>query len=170
MQVELRRFGWLVGAVDAGKVLQLSPPRLRVKPLRIALFTNFNRRVNEYFQKFSLCKQSPREPAFRAIRRDERNQHDQAGIHHQLCDFGDTANVFHAIRFGKSQIAAKAMAYVVSIQNIRVLAGGMQARFQEARNSGFSRAGETGEPYAARGLAADRPGEGAIVTWLCNAQ
>jgi hypothetical protein len=54
--------------------------------------------------------------------RDEGDEHDQAGIGHQLGDFGDAADVFHAIGIGEAEIAVEAVADIVAVEDEGVLA------------------------------------------------
>src|SRR5690606_34482095 len=86
-QVNLWTLRWLVRRIDAREVLELATPRLLVQPFRIAPFRLFERRVDEHLEELAWLEQLAGEAPFRAEGRDERDEHDQAGIDHQLRNF-----------------------------------------------------------------------------------
>jgi len=94
---DLRRFGSLVLAVDAGKVLQLPAPRFGVEALRVAHFALFQRRVDIDFDELSLGEGFARHSALRPERRNERHDHDKAGIDHEFRHLRHPADVFVAV-------------------------------------------------------------------------
>ena len=75
-------------------------------------------------------QQVARHLALGAERRDERHEHDQAGIGHQLGDFGHAADVLHPVLVGEAEIAVQAMADIVAVQHIGVAALGVQQLFE----------------------------------------
>lgn len=81
-----------------------SSPRLLVEPLGVAFLRYVERRVHEHLAEFARHDQSARHSAFGGERRNKRHQNDQARIHHQPRDFGDTADILHAAGFGEAQI------------------------------------------------------------------
>ena len=54
-----------------------------------------------------------------AERRDEGAEHDQAGVHHQLGDLADAADILDAVGFGEAEIAVEPMAHVVAVEQHR---------------------------------------------------
>ena len=61
---------------------QVAGTRLGVQPLDVARLGHGQRRVDEHLDEFALAEQRPRHAALGAERRDEADQHDQAGLRH----------------------------------------------------------------------------------------
>src|SRR5690606_30377302 len=76
--------------------------------------------------------------------------HDEACVRKELAHLTDPANIFHPVVIGKAQIAAQAMAYVVTIQQKGVVTPLVQGDVQRIGNSGFTAATQPGKPEQAR--------------------
>ena len=61
----------LVREVEPGEVLQFAAPRLLIQALRIALFADFERRIDEYLDEFARRDEFARHLALGPERRDE---------------------------------------------------------------------------------------------------
>ena len=79
----LRRFA---GRIDAGEIGELAAPGLAVQPLGVAQFGIRQRRVDEYLDEFTGLQQGAPGLALVAKRRDERGEHDRAGVYLQVRD------------------------------------------------------------------------------------
>ena len=84
--------------------------------------------------------------ALGAIGRDERAQHDQSALHHELGDLADAADVLDAVGFGEAEIAVQAVAHIVAVENHGVMAAGMQPLLDEVGDGRLAGAGKPGEP------------------------
>jgi hypothetical protein len=83
---------------------------------------------------------SARHAPLAAKRRDEAHDHDQAGFHHQLRDFGNAADVLDPVLVGEAEIAAEAVADVVAVEHHGVVPRMMQRLLDEIRNGRFPEA------------------------------
>ena len=106
----------LIGAVDAGEVLELAGARLLVEALDVALSAT----ASGVSMKISM--NSPSGSIARTISRSARNgemkavMHDQAGIGHQLRDFADAADVLDPVGLGEAQVLVEPVADVVAVE------------------------------------------------------
>ncbi len=146
----------LVRRTDAREVLQLAAAGLLVQALRIALLGFFERRIDEHFEELARLHQVARQTALRTERRDERHEHDQARVHHELGHFGDATDVLDAVRIRESQILVQAMTHVIAIERVRVSTERMQAFFDQVRDRRLTRARQAGEPQDASPLSLQR--------------
>src|SRR6516164_6267609 len=78
-------------------MLDASGSRLCIKTLRITANTFVKRRVDEDLEKCGGRCQLPDHPTFGAERRDERADHDQSSLGHQLCDLADAPNILDPV-------------------------------------------------------------------------
>ena len=81
-----------------------------------------------------------------AERRDERAQHDQAGIDHQLGHLADAADVLDAVGVGEAEIAVEAVAHVVAVEQHGVDAARVQRLLDQIGDGRLAGAGQAGEP------------------------
>ena len=88
-----------------------------------------------------------------AERRDERHQHDQAGIDHQLRDLGDAADVLDPVGVGEAEVLVEAVADVVAVEQVGVAAERVQPLLDQVGDGRLAGAGQAGEPQHARLLA-----------------
>src|SRR5437868_1240951 len=109
-----------VRRVDASEFTDLASPRLLVEILRIPRFANFQRRINEHFDKLSVAFQRnlSRAAAMHPIRGNERRDHYSAGIRHELGHFAYAANVFHPVVWRESEIGIQSVPDVVAVEHI----------------------------------------------------
>src|SRR6202011_5932036 len=109
------------------------PPGLRlcVKPLWIASDAFLERSVNEDLEKSGGCSQFSYRLPFGAKRRNERANHDQPRLGHQLGDFADAPDVFNPVRVGKTKIAIEAVSHIVAVEQHRVPPAGQQLLLDE---------------------------------------
>ena len=112
----------LVGAVNTSKVFQLATAGFCVEAFDIAAFAFDQRGINKHLHKFSGLEQAARQCAVAFKGRYKADQHDQPGIDHEFGSLGDTAYVFSAAGFGKSQVAVETVADVVAVKHIAVFA------------------------------------------------
>ena len=87
------------------KSVELAAARLAVEALRVALLGDRERGVDEDLDELAGLEQAARQLALAAERRDERDQHDQAGVDHQPRDLGDAADVLDAVGVGEAEVA-----------------------------------------------------------------
>src|ERR1051326_1231661 len=146
----LRRLVW---RVDAGEIFDPTVHGLGVKPLRIAPNAFVDRRVDEYLDELPRRDQTAHHLALRTIGRNERAQHDEPAFHHQLSDFAGPTDVFHAVGFGKAEIAAQPVADIVAVKQHGVMTHGVQALFHQVGDRRLAGAGKAGEPDDGRLLA-----------------
>ena len=55
--------------------------------------------------------------ALGAERRDERAQHDEPGVGHQLGHLADAPDVLDAVGFGKAEVAVEAVPHIVAVEH-----------------------------------------------------
>ena len=84
--------------------------------------------------------------ALGAVGRDERAQHDQPALDHQLRHFADAANVLHPVGLGEAEIAVEAVADIVAVEQHGVVAGGVQPLLDDIGDGRFARTRQAGEP------------------------
>ena len=77
----------------------------------------------------------------------------QAGIDHQLRDFGDAADILDAVGIGEAEIAVEAVADIVAVEQIGDVALGMELLLDEIGDGRFAGARQSGEPQHGRLLA-----------------
>src|SRR3546814_9263607 len=87
---------------------------------------------------------------FNTKRRDERGQHDQPRIGHQLGDFAYATNVLDSVGVGKAQILAEPVAHVVAVEQEAVLAERVQPLLDQIGDRRLARPRQTGEPQQMR--------------------
>ena len=68
------------------------------------------------------AQQLARHAPLGAERRDERHQHDQAGVDHQLRHLGDAADVLDPVGVGEAEVLVEAVAHVVAVEQVGVAA------------------------------------------------
>jgi hypothetical protein len=102
----------------------------------------------KHLDELACGEQVARHAPLVAERRNEADEDDQAGIHHQLRHLGNAPDVFHPVRLGEAQVAIQAMANVVAVEQIGVLAVGVQALLQQIGDGRFARPRQPGEPDA----------------------
>ena len=88
--------------------------------------------------------------ALGAERRDERHEHDQPGVDHQLRDFGDAADVLDAVGVGEAEVLVQPVADVVAVEQVGVTAERVQPLLDQVGDRRLARAGQAGEPQHAR--------------------
>src|SRR6267142_1528911 len=115
------------------------PPgfRLGIKPLWIAPDAFLERSVNEDLEKGGGCSQFTYHLPFGAKWRDERANHDQPRLGHQLGDFADAPDVFNPVSIGETEIAIEPVSYIVAVEQHRVPAGGQQLLLDEIGDCRF---------------------------------
>ena len=81
------------------------------------------------------------------------DQHDQAGIGHQLRDLGDAADVLDAVGVGEAEVVVEAVAHVVAVEQVGVPAERVQLLFDQVGDRRLAGARQAREPQH-RGLLA----------------
>ena len=87
-----------------------------------------------------------RHVALRAEGRDERDEHDQAGVDEELRRLGDAADVLDAVGIGEAEVAVEAVADIVAVEEIGVAAEEVELLLDEIGDGRLAGAGEAGEP------------------------
>ena len=146
VDVDLGVLRRLVRRVDAGEVLQFAATRLAVQPLHVARLGDRERRVHVHLEELALAEQRTRHAALGAERRDERHQHDQAGVGHQLRHLGDATDVLDSIGVGEAEVAVQAVAHVVAVEQVGVSPERQQLLLDQVRDRRLAGAREAGEP------------------------
>src|SRR6267378_6476478 len=105
-----------VGGINSSEFTNLSRARLFIEIFWIARFADFQRRINEYFNKFRVAfeRDLPRTAAIHSIRRDERGDYDRTCVGHQFRHFTNAANVLHPIVWRETKIRGQAVPDIVA--------------------------------------------------------
>ena len=88
-------------------------------------------------------------------RRDERRDHDDARVDHQLGYLGHTSNVLNSIGVSEAEVAVQPVTHVVAVEQIRVAAHRVQLLLNNVGDSRLASARESGEPHHATALTLD---------------
>ncbi len=153
VDVHLGRLGRLVGRVDAGEVGELAAPRLGVEALDVARLGDLERRVDEHLDELALAD-AARGPSARSARNGEMNddEHDQAGVDHQLGDLGDAADVLDPVGVGEAEVLVEPVADVVAVEQVGVARRAACSLLLDQVGDGrLAGAGQAGEPHARPG-------------------
>jgi len=94
--------------------------------------------------------QRARHPPLDSERRNERHEDDEPRVDHQAGDFGNAADVLHAVGFRESEIFVESMTHVVAVEQVRVPPHDVESLFDEVRDRRLAGARESGEPDYAR--------------------
>ena len=136
-----------------------SPARaLRYRPFAVALLGDVQRGVDEHLAELAVGDQRPRAVALGPERRDERDEHDQAGVGHQLGDLGHPADVLDPVGVGEAEVVVEPVPNVVAVEQRRVAAERVQPAFEQRWRSSTSprRTGRSSRPRRAGGPSARR--------------
>ncbi len=139
-------FRRLVGLIDAGEILDLAGKRALVEALGVARDAFIERGIDENLDELALRQQLAHHAPLGAERRDERAQHDEAGVGHQLGDFADAADVLDAVALGEAQVAVETVADIVAVEQQRMRTARVQAGFDQIGDGRFAGARQAGEP------------------------
>jgi len=112
--MHLRRFGCLIRRINAGEVFQFAPAGFFVQAFGVALLGDVKWRV-DVFDESVFADKLPCQLSLGFEGRDESGEDHKAGIAHEFGHFGDAADVFYAVFFGKTKISIQAMAHIVAI-------------------------------------------------------
>ena len=118
INLEFGVLGGLVGAGDAGEVLDGTGPGFGVEALGVALFTHAEVRGAVDFDEVAGFHQGPCLVAVGLERRHKRREHHDARIEEQLAHFANAADVFFPVGIGEAQVFAEAVADVVAVQHV----------------------------------------------------
>jgi MFS family permease len=136
----------LVGAVDAGEVLDLAGGAGLLEALRVALLGRPRAACRRRPRRTRRRHQVARHPPLGAEGRDEGDEHDQAGIGDQLRHLGDAADVLDAVGVGEAEVAVEAVADIVAVEDVGVAAHRVQLLLDEVGDGRLARARQAGEP------------------------
>ena len=81
-----------------------------------------------------------------AVRRDERREHDRAGVDEQLRDLADPADVLGPVLGREAEVAVEPVADVVAVEDVGEAAVGEQPVLDGVGERALAGAGEAGEP------------------------
>ena len=84
--------------------------------------------------------------ALGAERRDERGDHDQPGIDHQLGHFADAADILDPVGLGEAQILVEPVADIVAVEQKSVSPDRVKLLLDEVGDGRFARPRQAGEP------------------------
>jgi hypothetical protein len=135
--------------------MPVKPASSPVEPLGVALLGERKRRVDIDLGELAGLEQAPRELALAAKRRDQRDQHDQPRVDHQLRHLGDPADVLDTVGLGEPEVAVEAAADVVAVEQVGPAAELVQLQLEQVGDRRLAGAREAGEPDRA-GLLAER--------------
>src|SRR5262249_21910302 len=140
---QLGVYGWFVGVVDTGEVLELAGPRLLVEPLRVALLARLNRRVHVDLDKrqAALDVQGTHAVAVLAVGADEGGDRDDARVGEQLGDLADAADVLFAVLGRETQVLVQPVPDVVAVEHVSQMAPLYKGMLQSIGNRALSRSG-----------------------------
>ena len=106
--------------------------------------------------EFVPCDEAPCHAPLAAKRRYEADNHNQAGVQHQLRDLGNAADVLHPILVSEAEIAVEAMTDVVAVEEHCVTACPVQRLLDEVGDGRFSGTGQASQPHDAGLLPLER--------------
>src|SRR5215467_1419612 len=104
-QVDLRRLGCFIRCVKAREILDLAESRLGIQSLRIAPGAFLEGRINEDLDELAACDEVANHLPLGAVWRNERADHDQTGVDHELGDLSGPSDVLDPVGFGEAEIA-----------------------------------------------------------------
>ena len=109
--------GGLKGCADSRKVLDFSTARLGVQPFHVARFAHFEWSGDIHFLEI-FCSDDVAGHTAQVIGwGDKRGDSNDAGVHKEFGDFGNTADVLSAVFSRKSEAFVDTTAYVVAIED-----------------------------------------------------
>ena len=110
------------------------------------------RRVHEHLDELARLEQLAGHAPLRAERRDERHQHDEAGVDHQLGHLGHAPDVLDAVGLGEAEIPVQTVPDVVAVEQVGVAPARDQPALEQVGDRRLARAGQPGEPDDAGAL------------------
>src|SRR5688572_1666932 len=136
--MDVRRFRALVRTIDAGEVWQGAAASLGIQTFGVAPLALLEWRVDEDLYELSCREQPPRGLPLCSKRRDERGKDNEPGIHHEAGDLGGAPDVLGAVGVGEAEITIESMSKIVAVQEIRVMAGCVEALLEAVGDRRFS--------------------------------
>ena len=132
----------------------LDPPGLGlgVEAFGIAPDAFLDRRVDKDLEKGGGAGQLAHHPPLGAERRDERADHDQPGLGHQLGDLAHAADVLDPVDVGKAEIAVEPVPHIVAVEQHRMPAAGQQLLLDQIGDRRFAGPRQPGQPQHRRGF------------------
>ena len=163
IQAEFRLFRSFIRIVDAREAFQFAGPGFLVEALRIALFANFDRRVDKDFDKIARLEPRADRIAVPPIRTNERRQSDNARRAKQLGDSADAADILFAVLCRKAQAKAlgklfsvslleqrrrsvQAVTHIVAVEHEAAAPHRVQFVIDQVADRAFAARAQTGEP------------------------
>ena len=147
-------------ASDAGELGNLAGTGTPVETLGVAALALLQARLDVDFLEFS-AHDVAHHLAFGAERRDERGDHDQPGVHHDLGNLGRTPQVLAPCLLGEAEVAVQAVAQGIAVEHergdrraaVRAPAGARRwtCRSRTGRSSTARRRGDRRGTRATRG-------------------
>jgi len=160
-------FGLLVGAGDAGEVLDLAGAGLGIEALGVALFAHRQISGAMDLDEIASLDQGAGPAAVGAERGDEGGEHYHAGIEEQLGHLADAADVLLPVGVGEAQVGAEAVAHVVAIEHVAGQPLLEQGRIHRIGKGALAGAAQAREPEDGAAVAPlvrpGRPGHGGVV-------
>ena len=117
---DFRALGHLVRGIDAREVEELSPASLLIETLAVAGLSDGKGGIDMHLYEFPLCELRSCHVSLRLKWRDERHEHNESGVNHQVHDLGHTPDVLDSIGVGETQILVQPVPDVVAVEQIRV--------------------------------------------------
>lgn len=158
---DLGVLGGLVGAADAGELLDLAGARLLVQALGVALLGDGDGDVDVDLDEGDGVVavgvgggvQVARELAVGAEGRDEGGEGDGGGVGEELGDLADAPDVLVAVPLAEAQVLVQPEPHVVAVEAVGREAEVQKVLLQRGGDGGFAGRAEAGEPEGEAALA-----------------
>ncbi len=116
------------------KFLIMPRTGLGIEPLRVTPHALLERRVDMNLDELVGADKATNHIPLGPIGRNERADHDQSGIDHQLRDFARAPDIFDPISLGEAEVAVEAVSDVVAVQQHRMMRHREQLLLDEVGN------------------------------------
>ncbi len=116
--------GFLVGRVDSRKFGDFAVACALVEAFDVSRFAGCQRCIHVDFEELDATfeRDFTGTTTIGLIGGDERGHDDDAGVGHELGNFGDASNVFGSVFVREAEVCVEAVAYVVSVEHVDLIA------------------------------------------------
>jgi hypothetical protein len=122
--MQVRRQRRLVLAIDAGKIAELATACFGTEALGVTPLALLKQSIEKNLPEFTFVKAGACQFPFCAKRANERDRHDESGVHGKAGHLGDAADVLDPIHFSKAEVAVQPVALLIAVEKVGVLSEG----------------------------------------------
>ena len=144
--MQIRRFRRLVGGVDAAEAGDLAGARAPVEALGISRLTDRERGVDEHLEEAVGGQALAHAGPILAVGADRGHEDDEAGVLQEARCLAEAPHVFGALLRREAEISAQAEAEVVAVEDVAVVAAGVEQGVDPRGDRALAGAREAGEP------------------------